>query len=511
MKPNTTWVRRILILAAGAIQTLTYAPFKLWPFGILSAAIAFYIIRNESKKRESTLLGWLFGFGIFGSGASWVYVSIHDHGAANMPLALLMTFLFVAFLALFHAFQFRVFYAVKPVNRSLLTAIVFSSVWILTDWFRSWFLTGFPWLYLGHGHIISPLSSLAPLGGIHTITWAVVFSGACLALLGSATSHQQRVKSLAPAITIWAIALLFGQITWTNTLTDTPMKVAVVQGNIPQELKWDPEHRVQTILTYQALSNNYWGYDIILWPETAIPILVDQATTITEPLAKFAKENKTTLITGIPYQHPYKVGEPPTYHNSITSLGNGEGLYHKQKLVPFGEYVPLESMLRGLIEFFNLPMSSFSAGQDGQAPLTAGNHKVSPFICYEVVYPEFVAKAARESDLLLTISNDAWFGGSIGPHQHLEIAQMRALETGRYMIRGTNSGISAIINSKGKIVEKSPQFQEYTLSGLAYPSTGQTPFMLWLSWPILLLSLGSALISLRLTSKDRAAHKSDTD
>lgn len=487
MALSSTWLRRTLMLVAGALQTLAYAPFGYWPLGIVSAAAGFFLLKDASRK-ETLFLGWLFGFGIFGSGASWVYVSIHNFGDAGVALAALLTVLYVSFLSLFPVLQFFLYYRFRPSSASL-SALLFASSWVATDWFRSWFLTGFPWLYLGHSHIGTPLSGLAPLGGVHLITWVCVLTGAVCCILVRRNKLKQRLPLAIFVATIWIISSLLTSLDWTMIDKEKPISVAIAQGNIPQELKWLPEQRLETILTYQALSNAYWGSDIILWPETAIPVLMDQAESITTPLASFAKDYNTTLITGIPYRAPYLSNRHPVYHNSIISIGNGEGIYHKQKLVPFGEYVPLESFLRGLIGFFDLPMSSFTAGSDKQQALSAGDYKVSPFICYEIVYPEFVAKSARESNLLITISNDAWFGGSVAPHQHLEIAQMRSLETGRYLVRGTNSGISAIVDNKGEITAQSAQFEEASLAGTVFPATGMTPFMQLLSWPIMLLSL----------------------
>ncbi len=474
------------MLVAGALQTLAYAPFGYWLSGIISAAAGFFLL-NKASRKESLLLGWIFGLGIFGSGASWVYVSIHNYGDAGVALAALLTILYVSFLSLFPALQFALYHRFRPSSSTTLSALLFASAWVATDWFRSWFLTGFPWLYLGHSHIGTLLSGLAPLGGVHLITWVCVLTGAACCILASHCHLKQKLLLPVLVVGIWVFSSFLTTLDWTTINKEKPISVAIAQGNIPQELKWLPEQRLQTVLTYQALSDAYWGSDIILWPETAIPVLMDQAESITTPLANFAKDYGTTLITGIPYRAPYLSNRHPVYHNSIISIGNGEGIYHKQKLVPFGEYVPLESFLRGLIGFFDLPMSSFTAGSDKQQALKAGEYNVSPFICYEIVYPEFVAKSARDSNLLITISNDAWFGGSVAPHQHLEIAQMRSLETGRYLVRGTNSGISAIVDNKGEITARSAQFEEASLAGTVFPASGMTPFMQFLSWPIMLL------------------------
>ncbi|MCL1477514.1 MAG: apolipoprotein N-acyltransferase [Marinobacter sp.] len=199
--------------------------------------------------------------------------------------------------------------------------------------------------------------------------------------------------------------------------------------------------------------------------------------------------DNSTLITGIPWYGFSERLEGFTYHNSITAIGAGEGIYHKQKLVPFGEYVPLEKYLRGLIGFFDLPMSNFTPGPKNQSALTANGLRIMPFICYEVAYPDFLARNAVNTDLLLTISNDGWFGDSIGPLQHLQLARMRALETGRYMLRGTNNGVTAIIDNKGQITERIPQFERAVMAGEVYRASGSTPYMITSSWPVLTFAL----------------------
>jgi apolipoprotein N-acyltransferase len=197
-----------------------------------------------------------------------------------------------------------------------------------------------------------------------------------------------------------------------------------------------------------------------------------------------ARRNEATLVTGI----FGRTGDG--LHNSITSLGNGSGIYHKQKLVPFGEYVPLRGLMSSVLQIFDLPMSSLEKGPSGQALLTAGDYVLAPFICYEVVYPDFVRRQARTADILVTISNDTWFGASWGPLQHLQMAAMRALENGRYMVRATNNGVSAIIDEKGNIITRTEQFRAEVLLGEVQVFTGRTPFSRWGSWPVIILCAG---------------------
>lgn len=494
---------------AGILQTLSLSPFNYWPLGILSITLIMAGMHGASPKK-SLLFGWLFGLGLFGSGVSWVYVSIHNFGNAPAPLAAALTAIFVAAIALFPAFTFWLFRKLFN-DQDRWSVLMFPSIWVLGDWFRSWFLTGFPWMYLGYGHLNTPLSGWASVLGVHGITFICCLSGTAIWYFISQSAWlQQRfnqkqdqqnppVKTTKPARKVlpasficfagilWIAGSLISTIEWGYIKNNSPITVAAVQANIPQELKWSRGYRLKTIEIYQALSQPHWGRNLIIWPETAIPVLHDQARLIIEPISKQASDSGSTLITGIPYREKNPETGRFTIHNSILSTGSGEGIYHKQRLVPFGEYVPLEDILRGLIQFFDLPMSSFSPGRPDQTALKEANNNVTPYICYEIVYPDFVANNAQDADYLLTISNDSWFGGSIGPLQHLEMAQMRALENARYVVRATNNGISAIITPEGKIQSQTEQFVRAVLVGEIFSMGGQTPFNYAGSLPILLL------------------------
>lgn len=493
------------------MQTLSLSPFNWWPLGIVSITLIMLGLQ-QADSRKSLLYGWLFGLGLFGSGASWVYVSIHNFGYASVPLAITLTVLFVAAIALFPAAVFW-FYRKLFNGNDRWSAFTFPAVWVLGDWFRSWFLTGFPWLYLGYGHLDTPLSGWASVLGVHGVTFIVCLSGSAIwyyichsklvakttesltnsehSSISAKTATPNRkilpASFIASVTTLWMLGAIASNIEWGYIKNDTPLSVATVQGNIPQELKWKPEYRLKSIKTYQQLTAPHWGKQLIVWPETAIPVLYDQAIPLINQISEQATAQGSTLISGIPFRKNDEVTGAVKIHNSIFSTGSGEGIYHKQKLVPFGEYVPLEELLRGLISFFDLPMSSFSAGDSDQPPLRESIRSVVPYICYEVVYPDFVMQYAHTADYLLTISNDSWFGSSIGPLQHLEMAQMRALENARYLIRGTNNGISAIIGPDGSILSQSEQFVQTVLTGEVYAMGGRTPFSYLGSTPILLL------------------------
>lgn len=498
----------LLVLLSGAFQTLTIAPFDLWWLGPLTILLLLFSTGALDPKQPGRpiLYGWLFGLGLFGSGASWVYVSIHTYGYASPPLAASLTVLFVMGLALFHAFQFWLYYKIRTPG-VMVNALIFGALWVLSDAFRSDFLTGFPWLFLGYGHLESPLAGWIPVLGVYGLTAIVVATGLALSLwLLQSQTLATRIVLLAVAA-FWICGMMLKQVQWTQD-TGEELDVAMLQLNIPQELKWLPSQRRKTLRLLENLTVEHWDHDVIIWPETAVPMLYDQALPLLKGIDQQAIREDVNIISGIPYRKLDEKKRQLALHNSIFSFGQGEGINHKQKLVPFGEYVPLEKYLRGLIAFFDLPMSDFKKGPAEQDLLKSRNHHVAPFICYEVVYPDFVARRAEHADYLLTISNDSWFGTSIGPLQHLQMAQFRAAENGRYMVRATNNGVTAMIDEQGRITARSEQFVQTVLSAKLKIFSGQTPFSSVKSVPLLILCSGIVfffvLIRKRKTGKDQA-------
>ena len=476
----------VLAVIAGALQTLTFAPFDWWWLGPVSLLLLTWLIWHRQKRLFQ--LGWMLGLGLFGTGASWVYVSIHEFGDTNAALATLLTSLFVAGLSLFPAVTLWALGKLSPAD-SVRRLWLLPALWVLSDWIRSWFLTGFPWLYLGTSQVDGPLAGWAPIIGDFGVTLIIATSASLVFAAGRYARRGRRSPALlcvASLIVLWALGPLLQRIQWTQP-DGKPLSVAAVQGNIPQLIKWDPKFLAHQVQVYLHLTKSQWNKDLIVWPETAIPLPQDDAQPIIEHI-----ENKlgphSTLVTGIPwYGYDARAGRN-AFHNSIMAIGNGSGIYHKQKLVPFGEYVPLEKYLRGIIAFFNLPMSDFTPGPPNQKPLKVDRYKVHPFICYEIDYPDFVVERVAGTAFIINISNDGWFGHSLGPLQHLQIARMRALETQRDIIRGTNNGITALISRKGKIIKEVPRFSEQTLTGEIQPVKGTTPFMDTGSWPIVVLT-----------------------
>jgi apolipoprotein N-acyltransferase len=397
-----------------------------------------------------------------------------------VPLAVGLTALFCAGLALFLAlFGWCYVRFVRLLPGGMLVG--FPALWVLSEWFRGWAFTGFPWLYLGYAHTNTWIAGWAPITGVFGLSFICAITGTCLFLAWRSRKLIACATYAIVMVTLWGGGAVLKPTQWVAKASEHPVTVALVQPNVPQEHKWDPEWTAPILRQLREATEPLLGRDLIIWPESAIPNYYQQSLGFLQPLAQSAAAARTTVMTGAPFR---EVGST-AYYNSIIALGFGSGIYHKQRLVPFGEYVPLEKQLRGLIEFFDLPMSSFSPGPALQKPLKAGPYRVAPFICYEIVYGDMVARAARDADLLVTISNDSWFGDSIGPWQHLQIAQMRGRENGRYVLRATNNGISAIIDQQGHIVARTDQFVATTLTGEAEVMLGNTPFSSFGSLPIL--------------------------
>ena len=485
----------LALFVSGALLPLSLAPFYFWPVGILSIAVLFRTLQEQTLK-QALAKAFVFGFGMFFAGVSWVYVSIHEHGFIPAPLALTATTLFCLFIALLFTLPFALSALIPQKPSSWLIGL--PAIWVLSEWFRSWIFTGFPWLFSGYAHTETWLSGWAPIGGVMWLSFLTALSAALLSQLTQSQRNQRSVKLVSAAIVVAVVSGYFlKQVNWTVP-TGKNLSVVLVQPNTDQHKKWSQSERQQILQQLQTQTKPYWGADIIIWPEAAIPATPQYVSGFLNTLAQQAKVNQTTLLTGIPVYNPTK----QRYYNSVIAMGASRGQYDKTRLVPFGEYVPVEQLLRGLIKFFNLPMSSFSLGDKDQPLINIGGEKIATAICYEIVYPNLVASIAKQATVLLTVSNDAWFGRSIAPRQHMQMARMRALENAKPLMRGTNNGVTALVDHRGDISAKIEQFSAGELSGTIAPRTGQTVFTRTGSWPVVILSLFicGGLIARRRTS-----------
>ncbi len=469
-----------ILFVFGALAPFALAPYDIWPLAIVSlAALCYYI--TEKTTNSVYFSAVCFNLGLFLSGVSWLYISIHEHGFVAAPLALIATLLFCAFLAVVSSLPFFA-WSLVPQNRSW-TLLAFPALWVLGEWLRSWLLTGFPWLFVGYSHLSTWVGGWAPIGGIFWLSFITAMAAACgaHALQGSTRSLVWRRCTAAIAVLIVS-GYPLQHIRWTQ-LDGPELSVTLIQPNIPQGEKWSARSQRIILEKMNAQSLTHWGQDLIVWPEAAIPAVPQRIPAFLEELKRRALKSNTTLITGIP-TFDDKTNQ---FYNSLLSIGANSAQYNKTRLVPFGEYVPLEDTLRGVMSFFDLPMSNFVRGAAEQPLLRIDDRGIATAICYEVVYPDLVARMSKGASFMLTVSNDTWFGDSLALPQHLQMAQMRALENAKPLVRATNNGLTALVDHKGKVTGSIPAFAAGELAGKIQPRKGQTVFSMWGSWPCISL------------------------
>ncbi len=491
---NSTLRLYLAAFLAGTTLPGAFAPFNIWPLGLLSPAILLWLWQyHSSSTKKAFLLGLSYGIGMFGIGVSWVFISIHRYGNTEVPLAILITTLFVVILALFIAIQGAVLKQFFRGNTITFLLFGFPCCWVLFEWLRSWLFTGFPWLFLGYTQLDTFLKGYGPCLSVYGISLAVALNSSALVTLIK-EKRSSKLIAMILMVSIWSVGYLL-QLHDYSHLDPKTFTVNLIQGNIKPFDKFsqtDPIGTTERI--YGTLTQNAWNADLILWPESAIPLPLPYSQFYVDELQNRALLHNTTLITGI--QVINKQGE---YYNSLIALGRGQGVYHKHHLLPFGDFVPLEKWLRGLIGFFDLPMSSFIRGPQNQDLIMAGKLKLTPLICFEIAFPELVRDTLHNANAIITLSEDGWFGGSWGPHQHLQIARMRALETGRFVLRATTSGITAIIDPQGRLQATVPQFEATVLKGTFYSATGETPWIKIGLWPLITLLLVFFILPGRIT------------
>ncbi|HYQ91692.1 MAG TPA: apolipoprotein N-acyltransferase, partial [Candidatus Competibacteraceae bacterium] len=345
--------------------------------------------------------------------------------------------------------------------------------------------------------IDSPLAGLAPYLGVFGVSWAVLLSAGLL-LLAIQGDRRMRRYAGALALLLWGGAWGLGRIGWAEPAGE-PLRVSLIQGNISQERKWVPEELENSVRVYIRLSVPAMAdSDVIIWPEAAIPTLYQNVEEFAQALQQDAKDHNVDYLIGVPWGD----GETGIFHNSVVSLGQANSFYHKQRLVPFGEYLPLRTLFSVFRDYVDIPMADFTSGDRAQPLLQAGGHPVGVSICFEAVFGSEIRNSLPQAEFLVNVSNDAWFGNSLAPHQHLQIARMRALEAGRYMARATNTGITAIIDDRGKISARGEPFQVEVVKGKVQPLSGMTPYVLWGDKVTVLLLVGLLALALGLSWKE---------
>jgi apolipoprotein N-acyltransferase len=475
------WLAPVL----GALLALAFAPLNLHLLAILSPA-ALFLLWHANSPREAAWRGFLFTSGTFLAGTYWLYHSIHLVGQAPVWIAVFLMLGLVAIMASYTAAIGYVAARWMPAGGALRWLVALPLLWVLTEWVRGWFLSGFPWLALGYTQLTTPLSGYAPALGIYGVSLAVALTAGAVAaaVLGG---PRERIAAAVVVLVTWAAGAVLAQVSWTQA-TSAPIPVALVQGAVPQSMKWEEGQRERTMQLYLDLTRPHLGSaSIIVWPESAIPALERDIRPFLEHVVTAATAQGSSLIMGL-LRRDRLTG---SYYNSIAawSPATAEQWYDKRRLVPFGEFFPVPDTVRNWMRLMNLPYSDFEAGAADQSPLLASAQPIAPTVCYEDAYGSEQLRLVRASTLLVNVTNDAWFGDSTAPHQHLDISRMRALESGRAMLRATNDGVTALIAHDGSVQGRLPQFEPGVLTGEVQPRIGLTPYVRFGNTPVLVIIL----------------------
>ena len=489
--------------ALGAITVLGFAPFQFYLLPPVTLTALLLIWLRCHTFRATVAVGFAFGAGLFLVGVSWVYVSLHVYGGMAMPVAALFTLLFCLIQACYPALACAILQRLHA-NTPVRLMLLFPALWAISEWMRSFLLSGFPWLSIGYSQVpSSPLAGYAPVLGVYGVSLVTVaIAGAAASAIDGFFRRRSGPDPgkqacgfvvglcVAGTLVIAGAALKFHQ--WTQPVPGDPTSVTLVQGNIAQELKWRPERAQATLETYLQLVRSADSKLIVL-PETALPMLnVDVPRDYLMALADRAVQNGGDLLYGVPELDP-----SGNYYNSVMSIGTGPAqVYRKHHLVPFGDYFPLRPVLGWITNLLHIPMSDFSHGARVQKPMQVAGQKIAVNICYEDAFGEEIIRQLPEATMLANFTNDAWWGDTIASRQHLQIAQMRAVETGRPMLRATNTGVTAIIDPDGRIVASAAEFTTTTVSGNVRGYQGSTPYIVFGNAGVLVLALAMLLVPL---------------
>jgi apolipoprotein N-acyltransferase len=479
------WTSRGILFVLGCLMTTAFAPFGLSLLVPVLLMPLLYVCLSVSP-RDAGWLSFCFGFGLFLSGTYWIYVSVVVFGEAPAWIALV---LMLGLVLIMSAWLFAAGWLISRFagGEPWLLLLVAPATWVFIEWLRGWVFTGFPWLAIGYSQVDTPLVGWAPVVGVYGVSFMAVL-GTTAILVAVLTEGRQR----AIAIAIVVLPLIGGGmlrfVEWTQP-KGSQVESTIVQAGISQAEKWLPERLRPTLNFYREAAARTAGSELVVWPEVAIPALDDRVEPYIEALQADTRGSERSIVFGI-LERDESRGEARIYNSVMLVSGDRRQSYRKRHLVPFGEYFPVPAKVREWMRMMSLPHNDLAAGADVQPLLEAGNgEKLAVAICYEDAYGAEQLYALPDATILINVSNDAWFGDSIAPHQHLEIARMRSLEVGRAAIRATNTGVSAFISHTGKVLDSGPQFEPVTLTMAVQPRAGSTPYARTGNLPVIGLCL----------------------
>jgi apolipoprotein N-acyltransferase len=495
---------------AGAITVFGFAPFGVALVPIVMLALLMLLWQDAKTPRLASMLGFAFGFGLFGTGVSWVYIALNTFGGMPLPVAAVCTAGFCAYLALFPAAAGWLCTRWTAPG-SWERAIAAAALWTVMEWLRSWLFSGFGWLSLGYSQLPgSPLAGYAPVGGVFAISLAASVIAAALALAidaFAAPAPRRAIAWLGLVVAIGVQGAGLGFFAWTSPVGE-PVTVSLVQGNVTQDVKFDPEFRPRTFELYSELVNASRGRLVVL-PESAFPVFADEMPeqVLLDLLRTVAARDGDIMVGLFTLEAPLPGHDEPRYYNSVVTLGTAESqLYRKRHLVPFGETIPLEPVVGWIMRsLLSIPLASQSSGDPDPPALAIAGQKVAVNICYEDAFGADIRPQAAAATLLVNVTNDAWYGRSIAAEQHDQIAAMRALETGRPLLRATNTGITSAIAHNGREIARLPWFTRGILEVEVTGREGVTPYVRFGDAPAVVLAALLCLSAVLAARRKRGA------